>query len=251
MSLELVEVSSPQINVAGAAFYFHPDTLARGKALGLDGFRFYFLGRGGVLGDVEATVIASAFGYFHQDVVGKIWDSAREKLAPRDAATEYLECAAALGRKSLAEIDGLDAFNEAAETVTSAVDVSSLALFAGVIGHPLPEDTAGRAYRNLVALRELRGSMHLLAIVASGLAPSVAHAIRRPNDVAAFGWGDGPEVVDSDRASLAKADRLTDELMVPMFDVLSADQAEALRFGAQRMFDVFEDANRFQNRTDR
>ena len=33
----------------GSAFYFHPDTMARGKELGLDGFRFYVLGRGGVL----------------------------------------------------------------------------------------------------------------------------------------------------------------------------------------------------------
>ena len=49
----------------GASFYFDPDTLARGKELGLDGFRFYVLGRGGVLGDVEPDVVRSAFGYFH------------------------------------------------------------------------------------------------------------------------------------------------------------------------------------------
>lgn len=45
------------IGTIGAAFYFHPDTLARGKAAGLDGFRFYILGRGGVLGDVEPAVV--------------------------------------------------------------------------------------------------------------------------------------------------------------------------------------------------
>ncbi|MGI9594675.1 MAG: helix-turn-helix domain-containing protein, partial [Acidimicrobiales bacterium] len=52
------------IGAAGAAFYVNPDTLARGKELGLDGFRFYVLGRGGVMGDVPAKVVESAFGYF-------------------------------------------------------------------------------------------------------------------------------------------------------------------------------------------
>ncbi|MEZ5230551.1 MAG: hypothetical protein R2710_28945 [Acidimicrobiales bacterium] len=51
--------AGPTGNV-GAAFYFHPDTLAKGKELGLDGMRFYILGRGGVLGDAESDVVASA-----------------------------------------------------------------------------------------------------------------------------------------------------------------------------------------------
>ena len=61
---ELIAATSPTIGAAGAAFYFHPMTLAKGKSLKLDGFRFYMLGRGGVLGDVEADVVASSFGYF-------------------------------------------------------------------------------------------------------------------------------------------------------------------------------------------
>jgi hypothetical protein len=59
---ELINATSPTIGKAGSAFYFHPSTLARGKEVGLDGFRFYMLGRGGVLGDVESDVVASAFG---------------------------------------------------------------------------------------------------------------------------------------------------------------------------------------------
>lgn len=247
MSLELVETTSPQINKVGAAFYFHADTLARGKELGLDGFRFYVLGRGGVLGDAEASVVTSAFGYFHPTVVAKIWDSARETMAPRQAAAHYLTCAADLGRSvlgdSLDDADGLDAFNDAAEAITSAVDVSSLALFAGIMGESLPDDAPGRAFRNVVALRELRGSVHLLAIVASGLSPGVAHAIRRPDDVAAFGWDPAPAIHDRDREALANADELTNQLMVPMLGVLSSTQAEALERGSQQLFDAFTNHN--------
>ena len=74
------------IGSIGAAFYFHPDTVAKGKEVGLDGFRFYVLGRGGVLGDVEPDVVHAAFGYFHTGLIDKIWISAKEIVAPRDAA---------------------------------------------------------------------------------------------------------------------------------------------------------------------
>ncbi len=60
---EFMATAHPTIGTLGFAFYVVPETLERGKALGLDGFRFYFLGRGGVSGDVEAPVVKSAFGY--------------------------------------------------------------------------------------------------------------------------------------------------------------------------------------------
>jgi hypothetical protein len=47
---ELTAAASPRIGAMGSVFYFVPETAARGKELGLDGFRFYVLGRGGVLG---------------------------------------------------------------------------------------------------------------------------------------------------------------------------------------------------------
>ena len=230
--LELVQITSPQINGAGAAFYFDPATLAHGKELGLDGFRFYVLGRGGVLGDVESPVVASAFGYFGPGVVEAIWTSAKERVAPRDAAREYLQCAEEFGRVRLAGVGGLDAFNESAESVTAAVDVASLALFAGLVAEPLPDDAASRAYRNVVALRELRGSIHLLAVVASNLRPSVAHAIKRPDDIASFGWDPAPEITDADRSAAVAAERLTDQLMVQWFEHLDDAAADALADGA-------------------
>ena len=70
----------------GSSFYFQPETVASARELGLDGFRFYFLGRGGVLGDVDADVVHSAFGYFHPSVVARMWDSAMDAPITCDAA---------------------------------------------------------------------------------------------------------------------------------------------------------------------
>lgn len=232
-SLTLVREISDPINTIGSAFYFHPDTLTRGKELGLDGFRFYFLGRGGVLGDVEPAVVVSAYGYFSTPLVTKIWNSAKAIAGPRDAARAYLECANEFGRVALAETQGLDAFNDAAEKVTSSVHPSALPLFAGIAAEPLPDDAPARAYRNTVNLRELRGSVHLLAIVAAGLAPDVAHALRRPDDVASFGYEQAPSVSEAHRGALATADERTDELMAAMFDTLDNSQRKALSAGVK------------------
>jgi hypothetical protein len=225
--LEIIRHTSPIINEVGNRFYFDPDTLAHGKELGLDGFRFYFLGRGGVLGDVDPAVIVAAFGYFSPSVTEVMWDSAKQIMEPRAAAREYLACADRFGTTRLGGLDVLDGFNDAAETIVASVDRSALALFAGIAAEPLPDDPAARAYRNVCILRELRGSVHLLAIVATGVSPLVAHTIKRPTDVASFGWEAAPDITDDDRSRVDAADELTDRLLVPSFEALSISQQDA------------------------
>jgi len=233
LAQELIYAVSPTIGKAGAAFYFHPDTLARGKELGLDGFRFYMLGRGGVLGDVESDVVASAFGYFHRALVARIWTTAKARCNPREAARAYMECCAHLGRSTLADVEGLSEFCEAAEAVIAATNPAGLSLYAGVAAEPRAEDLPGRAIQLVAVLRELRGSSHLLAVVASGVAPEVAHAIRRPNDVTTFGWDPAPEVTNADRANLDAAEALTDGLLINAYDALDDSSKAALLAGTQ------------------
>jgi hypothetical protein len=235
--LELVRTTSRTVNSAGDAFYFDPQTLERGKETGLDGFRLYFLGRGGVLGDVEPDVVVAAFGYFAPSVVHTMWDSARQIMDPRDAARLYLDAAADFGRRRLDGLEGLGAFNTAAEAVIGAVDRSGLALFAGIAAEPLPDDGPARAYRHVVTLRELRGSVHLLAVVANGLQPAVAHAIHRPDDVAMFGYAEPPTVTDDDRARWERAEALTDALLEPWYAVLDDDGSRAFAHGVRTIAD--------------
>lgn len=227
---ELVESASPVVGRVGSAFYFTPETLQVGKDLGLDGFRFYFAGRGGVLGDVEWPVVAAAFGYFGPGLVKKMWTSAGERVAPRDAARAYMACAQDFGRSHFAGVDGLDGFCHLAESVVSAADPAGLSLFAGVAAEPLAEDLPARAMQLTVTLRELRGSAHLVAVVASGLAPRMAHAIRRPENVATFGWDAASvgEPTDEDREKLRDADALTDRMMAKSWARVASRGAEVL-----------------------
>src|SRR5690606_38226688 len=122
---EVMQATAGKIGDIGAAFFFAPDTLQKGKEVGLDGFRFYFLGRGGVLGDVEAGVIRAAFGYFEPGLVEKIWNSAKQIMPPRVAARLYISCAHDLGRSKFARLDGLDEFVDAAATVIGGIEGTS------------------------------------------------------------------------------------------------------------------------------
>jgi len=230
---ELVTATSPRLYTAGAAFYFDRATLARGKELGLDGFRFYFLGRGGVLGDVEWPVVYSAFGYFKPSLVEAIWDSARQVADPRAAGRAHYAACAEFGRTHLDGVEGLDAFCQAAEAVDEAVDAAGLTLYAGLSAEPRVDDLPGRAMQLAALLREHRGSAHLVAVVASGLSVLEAHYMRRPQDFETFGWAahETPEITERHRSAQAAAEALTDALVAPAYEVLSPDQRQAFADG--------------------
>ena len=221
--------------LGGAPWYFDAKTLATGKEHNLDGFRLYFLGRGGVLGDVEAEVVASAFGYFNPALVEKLWNTAKERMAPRDAARLYLSCCHQFARDHFGAVEGLDAYCAAAEKVNDAINPAGLALYAGIDSEPLPDDVPARALHLTAVLREARGSAHLLAIVASGLAPRIAHAIKRPTEGKEFGWDDTPEPTADDRARWQQAEELTSRLLGPAFDVLDDAERAALLKGLDGM----------------
>lgn len=230
---DLVRTVCPPIAALGSKFYFDPGTLARGKEAGLDGFRLYVLGRGGVLGDVEPAVVHSAFGYFNLGLVVKIWNSAKETMSPRDGGRLYMECAGAYGASKLDGVADFEAFNAAADKVIEAglVDSSAQALFAAIASEPRSDSPAARAFQNVAVLRELRGSLHLVAVVASGLTTEMAHRVRRPDDVEMFGWANDVQVTDEHREKWETAEALTDELVAPIYGVLNDAEAQALADG--------------------
>jgi len=230
---ELLRTACPTIGTLGSAFYFIPETAAKGKEHGLDAFRLYFLGRGGVLGDTSAAVVASAFGYFNPDLVAKMWDSGKAKTSPTAAAATYWEACADLGRAKLADVDGLAEFVHAAEQVIAAGNPSGLPLYAGIRQMPLVDDLPGRAMQVIAVLRELRGSAHLVAVRSIGLADTHAHFIKRPDMVEGFGWtpADAAAVTDEDRASLQQAEAVTDRIVAPAFAALDEAGQQALLDG--------------------
>jgi len=234
---DAITAIAAKTNDIGAAYMFEPATLAKGKELGLDGFRFYFLGRGGVLGNVEPEVVASAFGYFHPGLVAKMWNSGKDIVDPREAARASQEGNHEFGRAKLADVAGLDAYVEAASAIIAAAEGCAMALFAGFRAEPVPDDTPAAAIHQATVLRELRGCAHLVAITSVGLSTDVAHAVNRPDEVEMFGWlDDAPEVTDADRAAWQRAEDLTNEILEPAFSVLTDEQADALVAGTDAMY---------------
>ncbi len=239
---ELLSRACPLINDLGYRYYFVPETVSRGEALGLDVFQFYFLGRGGVLGDVDAAVVHSAFGYFNPAVVEAMWGSGREQVSPRDAAAAHFACAAELGRSRLAGLAGLPEFCAAAEQVVAAAEPAGLTLFAAYRRAPLVEDPEGRALQLVAVLRELRGSAHLAAVRAAGLSDKMAHFLTRPEAMTLFGWpeDDVPEVDDAQRAARAEAEAMTDRILAPAFGVLDEAGSAALLAGIEAIAGALE-----------
>ena len=231
---EFMRAAAGPIGTLGSSSYFAPSTVAVGKEHGLDGFRFYFLGRGGVLGDVESQVVASAFGYFQPALVEKMWTSAKEKMAPREAARLYLRCGHELAREKLSAIDGLDELGAAAATINDAIEPAGLALYAGIDAEPVPGDAPARALHLITVLREARGSAHLLAVRAAGLSARAAHQLKRPEDVKTFGWED-LELTDDDRAKHERAEEITDDILEPAFAAVDEFGRTALLAGLRRI----------------
>lgn len=237
----VIHATSRQIGDIGQAFYFSPETLERGREIGLDGFRFYFIGRGGALGDVEAGVIRAAFGYWEPGLVDKMWNSAKEKISPREGARMYLACNHDFGRAKLSGVDGLEGFVDAASTVISAVEGTSLPLFEAVRCEPVPDDVPAAAMHQAMVLRELRGSVHLLSLTACRIDSRHAHGIKRPDEFKLFGYETEIEVTETDRARWLRAEELTDEILVMSFGQLSQEQSKALIAGTEAMHAAIND----------
>ena len=108
IAAELARRGHPVVSDLGGLFYFAPASLQRAAALGLSPSQWYFLGRGGALGDVDAAVVDSALGYFAPSVVRRHWDSGRAVVPPRAVATAHMECCRGLwpassGRRAVAD----------------------------------------------------------------------------------------------------------------------------------------------------
>ncbi len=231
---DVMSATSTDINGVGAGFYFDATTLGTGKEAGLDGFRLYIVGRGGVMGDVNAEVVQASFGYFSPKMLVPLWNTGIETMPARDVAALYWKCAADFGRSKLADAEGLAEFCAAAETVIAAADRDGLPLFAGAAAMPLVEDLAGRAYQLSVVLRELRGSAHLAAVRAAGLQPRQAHAAKRPEMVEMFGWKD-ITVGDDVEAKLVRAEEMTDAALEECYSALDEAGEAAFVAGVSTM----------------
>jgi hypothetical protein len=195
-AMDAVQETDHRVHDVGSAFMLHPETMARAGELGYaNPFAFYAVGRGGVLGDVDASVVVAAMGWFEPDMVRPLWEEGIAVAGAREAARLYGGACAAWGRDHLAGVDGVDRLASLAGQLVSGTEVSGLPLFAGWRAEPLVDDAPGRAMQLIHVLREWRGGLHLVATTAAGLSPLEAILTNEGDGQARFfGWqGDLPD----------------------------------------------------------
>ena len=241
--VESVRALTEPIGDLGGRWMLHPEVLGPAAEAGYrNGYLYYVVGRGGVLGDVEPGVVCSAFGFFAPALIRKMWDEGVEVEGARAAAARYGAACAQFGRTRMVGFAGAARLAELAERVTMGADDSALALFAGWRAEPLPTDVEGRAYFLLHVLRELRGSVHLVAVIASGLDPLFAVlATGGPMNAHRFGWL--PPFPEPVLAHKQVAEDLTDRLLERHYarSLTEAEIAELadLCIAARAHFDSF------------
>jgi hypothetical protein len=220
---ELLDAACPLIGDLGAAFYFIPETLGVGKAMGLGGMEFYVQGRAGQMGNTEPEAVAAAFGYFKPALLKSVLDAANAKSDPRVTGTAFMNACATLSRAKLSGLSNLDAFVAVLDKVNNAADGDGLALYAAINTEKLADDAAGRALQLIAILREYRGSSHLVALRAAGLDSKTAHFMKRPDMWKQFGYteDEAPVITDAITKAREEAERLTDLIVEPAYAVLS------------------------------
>lgn len=219
----------------GGGFMTSREAKAYTEETGFAGWAPYMRGRCGVLGEVDAGVVASVVGFFPVDVVREVWDAGRS-LPARDAAHRYAAVCQEYARRKLAGFAEADADRLAGllQAVVEDADMIGAPLAAGWRAMPLPGDGRARAVQLAHVLRELRGGRHLVAVLSCGLTPLEAvlagGSTLIPDgerNARGFGWPE-PYTPPSDavRKRRAEAEELTDTLVEPAFRVLSDSERD-------------------------
>lgn len=159
----------------GSAYYFAPTTVTAGETFGLNPAEFYGIGRGGVLGPVDAAEVEAAFYFFPRRTVDLAWSKASD-VDVVAVAEAHERCADVYGETVFSGVGTglLKGASDAGDAVAAVVEVGRCPIYDRYRRLPRPTTLAARAYRAVVDLRELRGGLHRAAVAASGLAGNEA-----------------------------------------------------------------------------
>lgn len=207
------------VSAVGSHFMLDGNTYKRGAELGFQGLDFYACGRGGVLGDVDADVVAATFAFFEPGQVRTQWTQGRSVMPPADAAAAWAACCAAWADTHVPDdVDG-DALAPLLDAVVAAARPACASIFSGWRALPVPADPKQHVAHQMNALRELRHGLHAAAVVAAGLTPHQALSHRTPQMAPIFGWAELADTSEvGDRWDAAEA--ATDVAMAHAFDTL-------------------------------
>jgi hypothetical protein len=210
----LVRATSVPIHDIGTAIYLSPDVSGWAAEWGWSNpFAFYFAGRGGMLGDVAADVVASALGWFEPDAVTAMYTEGISVTGATGAAARMAEAHAKWGEKHYADVDGLEEKVAVTEELVTGLEGSGIPLFVGWRDASPCATPAGRAAQLMQILREWRGGLHLVATTAVGLSPLEAILTNEgPGQAKFFGWAEPFPDISAIKAKHDEAEEITDRL---------------------------------------
>jgi hypothetical protein len=187
-ALAAAAATATAVSTVGGHFMLDGATYKQGAELGFGGLDFYIVGRGGVLGDVDADVVTAAFTFFEPGNVRVLWDQGRTVMPPADAARAFSACCEAWAEAHVP--DDLDAARLAdlAGRVVAGARVACAPVFAAFRATAVPTAPKAQAVHHLNALRELRNGLHGAAVISAGLSPLEALSVKSPHMVPIFGW---------------------------------------------------------------
>ncbi|MGB3411911.1 MAG: hypothetical protein WBA45_12025 [Microthrixaceae bacterium] len=213
------------MNDLGGRFMLSGRTYAAGTERGFSGLDFYFCGRAGVLGEVDASTVIQELGFFEPGNVEALWESGGKVMDRDAAATLFMECGYDWARARLPKEVPAGQF---AELVRAAIDASSEdqpALFQGWRNTPWPDDDTARAMHAIHLLRELRGGHHVRAVRSAGLEPHVAVVVAGGDGNAEFfGWPEPHPDPDGFRELWNRAEEETNAGVSRVLEALDAEQ---------------------------
>ena len=227
---ETVRAADQVLHDVGTVWMLHPDTQARGAEHGYPKhLAFYFAGRGGVLGDVDAGVVTAAMGWWHPGLVRLMWDRGIAVAGAREGARRYAQACVDWADDHLSGFAQADRLAELAEKVVDGAEEAGLPLFAGWRAEPRADGGPARLLQLVHVLREWRGSVHLVATTAAGLGPLEAILTNEGQQQARFlGWRDELPDCDHLKDRQVQAQETTDRLVAEGYEraLTPAERAE-------------------------
>lgn len=217
---ETVRAADGVLHDIGTVWMMHQDTRARGEEYGYSKhLAFYFAGRGGVLGDVDASVVTAAMGWWHPGIVRLMWGRGIAVAGARESARRYGQACVDWANDHLTGFPSADRLAELAGRVVTNAEESGLPLFAGWRAEPLADGGPARMLQLVHVLREWRGAVHLVATTAAGLGPLEAILTNEgPQQARFFGWRDELPDCTHLKDRQEQAQRTTDSLIASVYE---------------------------------
>lgn len=214
----------------GGRFMLSGRTYAQGSERGFSGLDFYFCGRAGLLGPVDADVVVHELGFFEPSNVRTLWEAGLTVMPPEEAAAIFLQCGYDWGRARLPADLPAGRLAELARAVTDGTGDEQPALFRAWNAVDWPDEDVDRALHAIHLLRELRGGQHVRAAHEHDLDPHRAVLLQTGvANAELFGWSAPHPDPEPCRATWNRVELATNAGMVRALSVLdAAEQRELL-----------------------